>query len=61
MAFKVMLLILEMIKVQNVKWCMKTKLTTEIFWPTHTSRAQSVEHESDDPEVLDSILAGGNF
>ena len=36
------LLILQMTKVQNVKWCMKqTKLTSEIFWPTCTRLAIS--------------------
>ena len=39
----------------------ETKLTSEIFWPTHTTLAQSVEHQSDDLEVLDSIPTRCNF
>ena len=39
------LLILEIIKVQHVKWCMKqTKLTSEISFTTDSLLTQSVEH-----------------
>ena len=34
----------------------ETKLTSEVFWPTYTRLAQSVEHDPD-PEVLGSTLA----
>ena len=46
-------------KVQHVKWCVKqTKLTSEIFCPTDSCLAQLVEHETDDPEVVDSNPTG---
>ena len=37
------------------------KLTSEIFWPTHTCLAQSVEHRNDDQEVLGSIPIRNNL
>ena len=56
------LLILEMNKVQHVKWCMKqTKLTSEISCPTDSCLAQLVRHWPEDPEVLVSIPTGSNF
>ena len=39
----------------------ETKLTSEIFCPTYTRLAQSVEHWSDDQETLGSMLIGENF
>ena len=55
-------MILEINKVQHVKWCMKqTKLTSEISWPTDSYLAQLVRHWPEDPEVLVSIPTEGNF
>ena len=55
-------LILEMNKVQHVKWCMKqTKLTSEISCPTDSCLAQLVRHWPEDLEVLVSNPTGGNF
>ena len=48
-----------MIKVQNVVH--ETKFTSEISCPTQNLLTQSVEHMSDDQEVLRSIPTGGNF
>ena len=49
-------MILEMNKVQPVKWCMKqTKLTSEISFPTDSLLAQSVECKTDYLEIVGSI------
>ena len=53
------LLILEMNKVQHVKWCMK--LTSEFSCPTDSCLAQLVRHWPEDLEVLVSNPTGGNF
>ena len=39
----------------------ETKLTSEISFPTDSSLAQSVEHWTDDLEVVSSIPSRGNF
>ena len=39
----------------------QTKLTSEISCPTDFFLAQLAEHWSDDPEVVSSNPAGGNF
>ena len=45
-----------------MKWCMKqTKLTSEVSFPTDSLLAQSVEHYTDDLEVVGSIPIRDNF
>ena len=39
----------------------ETKLTSEIFFPTDSCLAQSVEHWTDDLEIVSSIPSRDNF